>query len=282
MMNLGPRSADLTGVRSGRLTALEPVKKGKNGSVIWRCRCDCGQEVLVEATKILHQKTKSCGCLRGKKSRDLTGERFGKLTVLHRCNDQDKKNVHWECQCDCGNTVAVSTKDLLDGRIRDCGCMQTFDQNRKARDLTGQRFGKLVALEATTERKDGSVVWICECDCGSRILVPCNLLTSGRVKSCGCLKRDNHQAFEHLNYVDQTCIESIESRKIRKDNTSGHTGVQRYRNKWRANITFQKETHHLGLFDTYDDAVKARIEAEEKYFGTFLTHYYKSLDSIEK
>lgn len=280
-MDLGPRSKDLTGIRSGMLTALEPVEKSKNGSVMWRCRCDCGREVLVEASKILHQKTKSCGCLRGKKPRDLVGERFGKLTVLERYGQDVEKRVLWRCRCDCENQVLVSSADLLGGRVHDCGCMKKIDLTAKGRDLHGRRFGKLTALEATSERRNGSVVWICQCDCGNQIQVPCNLLTSGNVKSCGCLKRDNQRALEGLNYVDETRIESIESRKLRKDNTSGHTGVQRFRNKWRACITFQKKTHYLGTFDHYEDAVKARTEAEEKYFGAFLKHYYESLDSVD-
>lgn len=56
-------------------------------------------------------------------------------------------------------------------------------------DLTGQRFGKLVAVEDSGERKNGEVVWRCQCDCGSVCLVKASKLRNGRTKSCGCLRR---------------------------------------------------------------------------------------------
>ena len=54
------------------------------------------------------------------------------------------------------------------------------------RDLTGCRFGMLVALEATAERKDECVVWRCRCDCGKEIFVSSNKLRQQRITSCGC------------------------------------------------------------------------------------------------
>lgn len=59
----------------------------------------------------------------------------------------------------------------------------------KARDLSGQRFGKLTAIEPTEKRKNGYVVWRCRCDCGSECEVAAGILASGGTKSCGCLKR---------------------------------------------------------------------------------------------
>lgn len=56
-------------------------------------------------------------------------------------------------------------------------------------DLTGQRFGKLVAVELTGERRQRSPEWLCRCDCGGEILVISNSLRSGETKSCGCLQR---------------------------------------------------------------------------------------------
>lgn len=52
------------------------------------------------------------------------------------------------------------------------------------RDLTGQRFGWLVALRA--ERKDGRLEWRCQCDCGETSVVDCTRLLKGITKSCGC------------------------------------------------------------------------------------------------
>ena len=60
-----------------------------------------------------------------------------------------------------------------------------------AKDITGQRFGKLVAKKATERRSSGgSIVWQCFCDCGSVVNVSQNSLQQDSTKSCGCLFRE--------------------------------------------------------------------------------------------
>lgn len=94
--------------------------------------------------------------------RDLTGKRFGKLTVIENTGMTEQKYRIWRCRCDCGGEIMASTKQLKSGVIRDCGCVpKTNARNgRVAEDLTGQRFGRLTALRPT-ERRDrkGSVYW---------------------------------------------------------------------------------------------------------------------------
>lgn len=56
------------------------------------------------------------------------------------------------------------------------------------RDLTGQRFGKLVVLSPTQKRMDsGSIVWRCQCECGNTAEVSARRLVRGKARSCGCL-----------------------------------------------------------------------------------------------
>ena len=73
----------------------------------------------------------------------------------------------------------------MKGRAKSCGC----EQGRPKKDLAGQRFGMLTAVEPTEERRYGSVVWRCRCDCGNEKFVAAGNLVSGGVKSCGC-RRD--------------------------------------------------------------------------------------------
>lgn len=57
---------DLTSQRFGRLVVVECVGKsrpGKNGKVLWRCRCDCGEETITQTSCLTCGMTKSCGCL---------------------------------------------------------------------------------------------------------------------------------------------------------------------------------------------------------------------------
>lgn len=52
---------DLTGKRFGRLTAIKPVGIASNGSIMWKCRCDCGNHVSVRTAYLNCGNTKSCG-----------------------------------------------------------------------------------------------------------------------------------------------------------------------------------------------------------------------------
>lgn len=60
----------------------------------------------------------------------------------------------------------------------------------KPMDLTGQKFGRLTAIEITNKRKNNSVVWKCLCQCGNVCEITAASLRAGRTKSCGCLKRE--------------------------------------------------------------------------------------------
>ena len=47
-------SIDLQGMRFGRLFVVEKNGKAKNGSIIWKCRCDCGKETMVTSCNLIH------------------------------------------------------------------------------------------------------------------------------------------------------------------------------------------------------------------------------------
>jgi ribosomal protein L13 len=119
--------------------------------------------------------------------RELTGGRFGRLVALHATDQRRGGNVVWHCVCDCGAEVDVDGSNLRHHRTRSCGCLQR-ERASEARfvDRTGQRYGRLVALQATDQRRGGNVVWRCACDCGRVTFVRNNNLVSGRTRSCGC------------------------------------------------------------------------------------------------
>lgn len=60
------------------------------------------------------------------RAKDLTGQRFGYLTVISRAENRVSKNgkqrVYWNCLCDCGNKVDVRTDNLTNGETFSCGC----------------------------------------------------------------------------------------------------------------------------------------------------------------
>jgi hypothetical protein len=63
---------------------------------------------------------------------------------------------------------------------------------RKIKDLTNERFGKLIAIEFVGYDKRRNALWRCRCDCGNEIIAPCKKLNEGMKKSCGCLGNGIH------------------------------------------------------------------------------------------
>lgn len=148
---------------------------------------------------------------------------------------------------------------------------------KKKKDITGKRFGNLVALYPISEPMGsyGSSVWKCRCDCGREINVMYYSLLSGNNKSCGCLKEKSQKDLvDRLELVDGTCIEWLGGRRKRSDNKSGCSGVFRKRNgNYSASIGFKKKLIYLGTYKSCEEAVEARKKAEDMIFGSFLEGY---------
>ena len=117
---------------------------------------------------------------------NLLGEKYGKLTVIAEAPNIGGRTA-WLCKCDCGNEIQVITKSLRNGNTKSCGCLHKIAISK---DITNQRFGKLVAIQATEQRKNGGVVWECQCDCGEVCYVQLSSLLNGHTRSCGCLQKE--------------------------------------------------------------------------------------------
>lgn len=113
---------------------------------------------------------------------ELVGKRFGMLVVLKEAGITKSRNVAWLCKCDCGNEKIIRGGNLVSGTTKSCGC--SGKTNIK---LNGIRFGRLLVLKKVGTSKYGSQIWLCRCDCGNEKRTTTNKLTSGCVKSCGCL-----------------------------------------------------------------------------------------------
>lgn len=122
---------------------------------------------------------------------DLTGRKFGRLTVIGPAEDRitpsGQRKPHWVCKCDCGSEVIVAGTHLKSGHTQSCGCFQSENTSKaKFVDIAGQRFGKLVALCPVKQYKKHTK-WTCKCDCGKYTYVDISNLLSGKTLSCGCL-----------------------------------------------------------------------------------------------
>ena len=154
-------------------------------------------------------------------------------------------------------------------------------------DMVQKKFGRLTVIDRAANDKYGNTMWICKCSCGNETVVLGNSLRRGLTTSCGCRNREivtalNMQAVRSHNnsveLVDNTFLPGL-TRKPGKNSTTGVKGV-RYKvqaGKWQARIDFQGNRIFLGYFDSFDDAVKARKAAEEKYYEPVLNRHGRSL-----
>jgi hypothetical protein len=220
---------DITGFRYKRLVALEPTNERKNGCVVWKCKCDCGNICYVKSSDLTCSRKGSCGCLekenqqtigqRIDNKKDLTGQKFGRLTALYPTELRSGTSVIWHCKCDCGNEKDISAS-ALGKTIFSCGCLSKEVHSDIAKklfssNLIGQRFGKLVVLEQVEQQDKNGTYWKCQCDCGNIKIIKGHSLTSGNTLSCGCLRESHGEYFirqllinNDISFIQEFCFDS--------------------------------------------------------------------------
>lgn len=161
-----------------------------------------------------------------------------------------------------------------------------MSHSRKRLDLTGQRFGKLTVL-APAENIRKRTAWLCRCDCGQETVVTTARLRNGLRTSCGCDndlygKPPSEIGRASLTYVDGTCVEMLQSKTVRRNNTSGVPGVywEISKGAWRAAICFKGKRYSLGRYQRFEDAVKARKLAEENLHDKFLQEFARASGEV--
>ena len=206
--------------------------------------------------------------------RDLTGQRFGRLTVLRRADaPQNGKPAgdRWLCRCDCGGEAAVLGANLVRGHTKSCGCL-------KENDLTGQHIGALTVLgrsDKYAKRGKRRVrLWECRCDCGATTYKATDTLTAGVENSCAecAQKRNAACARDNAGFVAGTQLCKIRDLRPTAANTSGCRGVSFNKRtaRWEAVIIFRQKRTRLGSYKRFEDAVEVRKKAEQRIFGEFL------------
>lgn len=118
--------------------------------------------------------------------KDITGLRSGMAVAVEKTDRKRKGVTLWRCLCDCGKEFLTEAGNIRSGRVQSCGCLRNI---KRIKDITGQKFGELTAIRRLDEKSGTSYLWLCKCECGNEIKVSVGNLTSGQVRSCGCLNR---------------------------------------------------------------------------------------------
>lgn len=237
---------------------------------------------------------------------DLTGKTFDRLTVIKQADDYiSPQGIHyaqWLCECAClnRNTIVVLGNDLKNGKTTSCGCIQK-ERARSAIMAANKRYNTIVlnikdehGLYGIGYCHNTGREFYFDMDDYDKIKDYCwseNVLQCGyhaleawdsQLKQVvrmhqilGC-KGYDHKDRNPLNNRRHnlriaTATENAQNSSVNKNNTSGFIGVgwNKKAEKWVAYIVVNKQHLHLGYFLNKTDAIKARLNAEAKYFKEF-------------
>lgn len=229
------------------------------------------------------------------RKRIYAGAVAGKTKILREIPEAEKREGNyklWECKClNCGaNFIARGYLLGLDNE----GCPQCRKEkiqlNRietykeKAKKHIGEVYGSLEILDVTVKHEEwrNSVYATCKCQkCGNTISTLLSRVISGNALQCKKCSEKNLEKGKKIRMassVDGTNLFDITGqRKKNKNNKSGYTGIVLERNgKYRAYINFKRRQYHLGTYDTIEEAIQARKEAEKNLWGKFLEEYQET------
>lgn len=199
---------------------------------------------------------------------DETGQTFGKLLVVQEDTRIKQKHAYWSCLCACGNSVTVDGLKLRSNHTRSCGCLRRkhgysqipeyesyqkmmrrcYDKNADNYEFYG---GRGIKVCRRWRRSVANFI----SDMGRK---PEPDYTLDRINVNGDYEPAN------CRWADSRTQQR--NKRVCKKSKTGITGVIPYKGKYQANIRVNGKLHHLGYFDTTDEAAVAREKAEEKYW----------------
>jgi len=218
---------------------------------------------------------------------DLTGQKFGKLKVIKRVENDKWGQSQWLCECDCDSNkkVIVRAGGLKFGNIQSCGCLtkeNVSKANKKYNkyDLSGEYgIGYIENGESFYfDIEDYDLIkdyrWninnYCFTVSNKKTIFLHRLIMNNpdlKIDHINRNKLDNRKSNLRLCTSSQNNM----NKTIPADNTSGIIGVcyNKLSNRWQAYIQINKIMSHLGFYKNIDDAIIARLNAEYKYYGEF-------------
>lgn len=249
------------------------------------------------------------------KFEDLTGRTFGELTVISRAPNYilpcGKSQVMWDCVCSCGKHIVTRALQLKNGESQSCGHLQReivsrimkekksyntydlsgeygvgYDNNKKSFYFDLEDYDLIKNYYWAINSSDGYVeTRFLEQNNNKRIKLH-RLIMGVADEDWRTVQVDHIHGKESrfdnrkANLRIATISQNGMNVGVRQNNTSGVTGVtwQKNRGKWRVRIRVNQKEIYLGEFKDFEDAVNARKEAEEKYFGEFAYDYSQQME----
>lgn len=235
---------------------------------------------------------------------DHSGESFGCLTLLYKgepyiAPKSGKKKQRYYCSCSCGkytkdNPKLIVYESIKSGLISSCGCLKSkhiINKNKSKKkyntyNLSGEHGigytskGEKFYFDLGDYNLIKDYCWYIDDNGYVKTHIYGKHISMHRMvmgfpdlyfdidhKNSVYTRNDNRK--ENLRIA--TCSQNQMNRGLQVNNTSGVTGVYWHKRDkvWESYITINKKSIYLGRFTNFEDAVRARKAAEEKYFGEF-------------
>lgn len=293
---------DITGLIKGDFKAIKFDDSKDKYKYYWVSECiNCGNIKSIATKRFFQESPLKCekcndtfnqrNNIKGYKE-DLSGKIIGNLKIIKFLHSKHSHS-YWLCECQlCGNKEIKSIRYLNENKYLMCNnCLK----NRT--DVFQKKKNKVVIKNDIAIINDKIIIDSKNLD----IILEYNKYVSINSSGYPYMKYNNKELFihrlvvglpqyydentelisEHINGIRTDCRESNLricqktlnpiNCKIYKNNLSGHKGVSFLKrlNKWQVNITYRNKTYYLGVFESYEDAVKVRENAEKEYFGEY-------------
>jgi hypothetical protein len=246
---------------------VRPSKTVKAGNFT----CICGKEVVKSFQEVCSGNITSCGCMKGKANiKDITGEKFNRLTALKSTGVIKNGGYIWTCQCDCGTIKDIPISALNSGQVKSCGCAKITHGMTKT--PAWRSWDSMVTRIKDEKCKE----WYWDVTIDARWLEPDGQGFMNFYEDMGEPPEGHTLNRVHgaKIYSKETCewatlsMQSFDQKRS-KMNTSGRTGVyfSESGSKWVAQIKKNGIVTQVYRGTSFEEACAARTAAEIEYYG---------------
>ena len=206
-------------------------------------------------------------CRKGGRFKDLTGQKFGRLTALYPVDKTDNK-WRWLCQCDCKKYVLVRSTYLISLHTQSCGC---YKRERmifgNLNNLSGQTFNNIYVIEYYDSKKEHPRYKAKCLLCNKEFIVSADALRNGQ-KSCGCLRSSQEEIVDkilrenQINFKREYTFPDLTGRnnnKLRFDFAIFDSNGDIY-----SLIEIQGPQHYKNIYNLSEEDFKESLERDKK------------------
>ena len=115
-------------------------------------------------------------------------------------------SIYWDCLCECGTKKTYDGKSIRSGHTLSCGCYKRDLLKHQADkdNLIGKKFNKLTVIkQIENPNKSTGRMWLCQCECGNFTRALTRDLNNGKMKSCGCWRKEQASLIHRVEITGQ-------------------------------------------------------------------------------